>query len=514
MSTLTYTKLPNPMREGDLLYHETDAFLNALEDAGHGAPLRRSALGAEAPPEEAEVRGLEGRLRRAAASRSRGAFARAIWWFLLGPTLALLWINFAPAIALLFAWIPPLSELIATLGGVTGGPLLAAAVGVVPLVWAWMRAGRHWGESRRWGRLSRLAGARRLNAVALERGVDPAVAAFAAAGAAPVARLRDRTARLTDHGQDAAAELAQTAREVYQLAQRHGLPGVAGAYHDLYLRFDAAEQRLTRIERAGGMLAERKMDAEAKRVRRQVGGTLAAFSPTGPVRSRFLAPLGALLGGLAVLALTLFVTGTYFVNPGEAVIVDPPGARLARLAGLAGMEEGAGGAPQVVRTEGFHLGWPRPLVDRHSVTLQEQRLRLQAAFRQTGPDRYDVLQVEMRFRIADPNRWAQLDRDGTGVDALGGRLSGFLETVVQQQRQEARRFLAQQNPALANDPQQLGTQADAMVESRLNETVRDFVAALSDSAAARESGVQISREAQSRLVQGVPGALAGVTEGE
>ena len=73
MSTLTYTKLPNPMREGDLLYHETDAFLNALEDAGHGAPLRRSALGAEAPPEEAEVRGLEGRLRRAAASRSRGA---------------------------------------------------------------------------------------------------------------------------------------------------------------------------------------------------------------------------------------------------------------------------------------------------------------------------------------------------------------------------------------------------------------------------------------------------------
>ena len=136
----------------------------------------------------------------------------------------------------------------------------------------------------------------------------------------------------------------------------------------------------------------------------------------------------------------------------------------------------------MVRTEGFHLGWPRPLVDRHSVTLQEQRLRLQAAFRQTGPDRYDVLQVEMRFRIADPNRWAQLDRDGTGVDALGGRLSGFLETVVQQQQQEARRYLAQQNPALANDPQQLGAQADALVKSRLNDTVRDFVAALSDSA--------------------------------
>jgi hypothetical protein len=514
MSTLTYTKLPHPLRDGELLYHETEAFLNGLEDAAHGAPLRRAARGATAPPEEADVRGLESRLRRAAASRSRGAFGRAIWWFLLGPALALLWVNFAPAIALLFFWLPPLAELIATLGGVAGGPVLAAAVGLVPLIWAWRRSGRHWAESRRWSRLARLAGARRLNGVALERTADPAVAAFAAVGATPVARLRDRAAHLTENGADAAAELAQTAREVYQLAQRHGLPEVAGAYHALYTRFDAAERRLTEIERAGGVLAERKMVAESKRVRRQVGATLAAFSPTGPVRSRLLVPLGALLAGLAVLALTLIITGTYFVNPGEAVIVDPLGSRLARLGALVGMAEGDGAAAQVVRTEGFHLGWPRPLVDRHSVTLQEQSLRLQAAFRQTGPDRYDVLQVEMRFRIADPNRWAQLDRDGTGVDALAGRLSGFLETVIQQQRQEARRLVAQQNPALANDPQQIGEQADALVESRLNDTVRDFVAALSDSTAARDSGVQISREVQSRLVKGVPGALAGVTESE
>jgi regulator of protease activity HflC (stomatin/prohibitin superfamily) len=252
------------------------------------------------------------------------------------------------------------------------------------------------------------------------------------------------------------------------------------------------------------------MEGESRQARRQAGAALAAFSPTGPVRSRLLAPLAGLLGGLVVLALTLFVTGTYFVSPGEAVIVDPLGARLARLAGALGLaSQGAQPPPEVVRTEGFHLGWPLPLVDRHAVTLQEQRLRLRATFRQTGPDLYDVLEVQMRFRISDPNRWAQIDRDGSGTDALGVRLSGLLQTVLQQQRQEARRFVAAQNPALANDPNQVGAQADALVEQRLPDTVRDFVGALSDSSAARDAGVQISKDAQSGLVRGVSGAEAG-----
>jgi hypothetical protein len=521
MSALTYTKLPNPLRDGDLLYHDPDAVVNALEDAARGAPLNRVARGAEVPPEEAEVRGLESRLRRAAASRSRGEWGRAIWWALLGPALALLLVNrVAPFVAQLFFWSPPLAQLVGSLGAVTGGPLLATAVGVAPMLWAWARAGRHLAEARRWGRLARLAGTRRLGSAGLVRTADPAVAAFAGAVAPLLARLRERAGGGTAGGgtagpgpdaagPDAAGDAAVTARDAFQLAQRHGLPGVAGAFHALYTRFDAAEQRLNRIERAGGVLAERKMEGEARRARRQAGAGLAAFSPTGPVRSRLLAPLAGLLGGLVVLAVTLFITGTYFVSPGEAVIVDPVGARLSRLAGVFGLaSQGAQAPPEVVRTEGFHLGWPLPLADRHAVTLQEQRLRLRATFRQTGPDLYDVLEVQMSFRISDPNRWAQIDRDGTGVDALGLRLSGLLQTVLQQQRQEARRFVAAQNPAVANDPNQLGAQADALVEQRLPDTVRDFVAALSDSSVVRDAGVQVSRDAPWRLARGVSGADA------
>ena len=148
----------------------------------------------------------------------------------------------------------------------------------------------------------------------------------------------------------------------------------------------------------------------------------------------------------------------------------------------------AAGLPEVVRTEGFHLGLPRPLTERHSVSLQEQRLPLRAALRQTGPNRFDVLEVEMRFRIGDPNRWAQIDRDGTGADALGARLSVFLQTVLQQQRQEARRAVVQQNPSLASNSTQLDAQADALVESRLRDTVREFMGALSESRAPPRRG--------------------------
>lgn len=517
MTPLTYYKLPHPLREGDLLYYDADAVSQALDVARRGAPLTRVALGSQSAPEAAEVQGLEGRLRRGLQARARAGWGRALWWILLGPALSLLWINFAPALALIFSPFPPLEALVASLGAISGGPLLAAAVGLVPLAWAWRRAAGHLGQARRWGRLARLAAGRRFAAAPLHREADPQVEAFAAASAPIVSKLRDQATRMTERGADSAAEMAHLAREAYRLAQRHRLAGVAGAYHDVYSRLDAAEQRLGRLDREGGVLAERKMTGETQRVRRQAASALAAFASSGPVRSRRLAPLGGFLAGLATLAGTLLLTGVFIVLPGQAVIVDPPGARLARLVPSGAPVTPAGAAEaarQVVRTEGFHWSWPRPFVERHAVTLGEQRLRLQAIVRQTGPDSYDVLFVEMRFRINDIERWAQLDSDGTGVDALGGRLSSVLQELLQQQRQEARQTLRQQTPSLADDPAQLGARADQLVEQRLEETVRAFVGALSESGATREAGVQVAREHQSRLVRGVPAALAGATPGE
>ncbi len=513
MTPVTYYKLPHPLRDGELLFYDADAVSRALDDARRGAPLARVALGAQSPPEEAEVRGLEGRLGRGLRARSRAAWGRALWWILLGPALSLLWINFAPAIALIFSPLPPLEALVASLGAVAGGTLLATAVALVPLVWAWRRAGRPLDEARRWGRLARLAAGRRFAAAPLRRTADAELQAFAAASAGLVTKLRDQASQLPERGADGAAEMAQLAREAYRLAQRHRLAGVAGTYHDIYAGFSAAEQRLARLDRAGGVLAERKVAGEGQRVRRQAAGALAAFSPSGPVRSRLLAPLGGLLAGLAALAGTLLLTGMFIVLPGQAVIVDPPAARLARLVPGAGEETGEG-ARQVVRTEGFHWSWPRPFVERHAVTLGEQRVRLRAIFRQNGPNSFDVLFVEMRFRINNVERWAQLDRDGTGAAAFGERLSTVLQELLQQQRQEARQALRQQNPGLADDPAQLGARADQLVEQRLEEIVRAFVAALSESGATRDAGVQVSQEHQSRLIRGLPAALAGATPGE
>jgi hypothetical protein len=86
-----------------------------------------------------------------------------------------------------------------------------------------------------------------------------------------------------------------------------------------------------------------------------------------------------------------------------------------------------------------------------------------------------------------------------------------LQSVLEQQRQEARRAVVQQNPSLASNIDQRDAQADALVESRLGDIVREFMGALSESSAPRDVGIQISRESQSRLVRGVPGEAFGAT---
>jgi hypothetical protein len=520
MSGLTYYKVPHPLREGELILYDPDDVRQALEDARRGAPLVREARGAGSPPDEAEVRAVEARLRRWLNERSRVAWGRALWWASLGPALSLLWINFAEAVALLFAWLPPLAVLIATLGAVTGGPLLATLVALLPLIWAWRRAWRHVGEGRAWGRLARLAGGRRFRTAPLQRVGDQPLEAFTSQGAPLVAALRSAAGQLGERGADGAAEVARLMRELYQLAARHGLAGAAGVYHGIYRRFDAAERRVASAERAGGVLAERRVAKELTRARQEVGRGLARHLAQGraPFRLTSLAPLAGLLGGLLTLVLVLWLTGVYFVEPGQAVIVDPPGARLARLPALFGLrgagQEGQGGAGgsgpvEVVRSEGYHWGWPRPFSDRHAISLGEQRARLRAILRQTGPDRYDVVLVEVRFRISDVDRWARLDRDGNGVAILSARLSDVLQRVLVQQQQEAAQALRQQNPALADDPAQLAARASQLVEGRLEEIVRAFAGALSESGATAEAGVQLSREVQSTLVRGVPGELAG-----
>jgi hypothetical protein len=226
-----------------------------------------------------------------------------------------------------------------------------------------------------------------------------------------------------------------------------------------------------------------------------------------------LAPLGGIALGLLGLALVLGLTGTYLVPESQAVLIQPAGARLAhlwsRLSGGGEVDIPA----EVVRDPGLHWAPPFPLAERHAVTLEPQRLLLRGRFRQSSAETIDMVEVEVRFRIVDVQRWAQLDADGHGADHLAAQLSSVLESVIQRSRQEARQALAQQSPQGTTDQAQLAARADQLVESRMDEVTRLFVSAVSSSDAVREAGIQVGADSRSRIVRGVPVGQANAIMG-
>src|SRR5688572_5739696 len=63
-TTIVFDRLPHPLADGDLLLFDAEAVQQAIEVGSRGAPVRRAAYGATAPPEAAEVQALELRLCR------------------------------------------------------------------------------------------------------------------------------------------------------------------------------------------------------------------------------------------------------------------------------------------------------------------------------------------------------------------------------------------------------------------------------------------------------------------
>jgi hypothetical protein len=358
---------------------------------------------------------------------------------------------------------------------------------------------------------------RRYRESELERTVDPALAAFVESSAATTDQLRSQFRSLADRGADAAAQAAGLARTLYRLAAGHGLAGAAGVLHGLYARLGAAELRLGRIERVdSGVFAERRAAREAQQAIRRARLSLVPFMPRARVSTSPFAPLlGGLAGGAAVLAAWL-LTATYFVEPDQAVIVDPPRSRFTRMLSSLGLpvSEADATAVEIDRGEGYRLGWPRPFADRHSVALSTQQMVLGAPFRRSGPNTFDVMEVALRFQIADLERWAAFDRGGDGVARIGNELSAVLYGVIQRARAETRQNLVRETPALANDEAQLTARADQIVEGRLEELVRAFVTFASTAEATRDTGIQIAREYRSNLRRGVQESEIGDFQSE
>lgn len=506
---VVFVKVADPLRAGDALVYDLDDVERALDAAARGGEIRRRAVGGDAAPTEAEVRAVEARLSRMFTRRARGSLARAVWWAFLGPAISLLWINSAGTLAYLFFWIGPVAAFVATLGGITGGIALAAVIGAAPALWAWRRAWRHWREARRSFRFARLLSGRRYRQSPFSAYASPALASFNRDSSDAVVQIRKHLESLPERGADGANEAALYARTWHRQATVAGVPAVAGAAHALYVRLGVAEQAMARVESAGsGILSERKVAGEARRARREIAARLAPYCSVGKVTTRAMAPFGAFVAGSLVLALVVFITGIYWVEPDQAAIIDTPQSRAIRLVDQIGRGLGMiradapvspqTWAPETVRDIGFHWGPPRPFVSRHAVFLGTQRVFLRARFVQTGPNEYEGIVVMMTFRIADLNRWALYDEEGSGLQRLSVELSAFFQqSVVDQARRNARDVLARQNSALANDPERLGMAADQLVRERMDDLARAFlnsVTSTEGSAITRQAGVQLSRD--------------------
>jgi hypothetical protein len=311
-------------------------------------------------------------------------------------------------------------------------------------------------------------------------------------------------------------EGAELARQISLAAARAGVIPIAGALHTLYSYLGTTERRLATIERRDtGVFAERKIARAGKRARSEARALFDPYRPATKVSTHPFAPAAGLALGALALAATVALTGTYRVPDNGAVLLDPISGRATKALAALGLP--LGDVPpqtQTVRQPGFHWTLPYPLTDRHTVTLELQQLLLRARFRQTGPNSFDVVEAQIQFRITDLDKWAALDGDGTGTSQLQTQLSRVLETFVQRSRQEARDTLTQQNPALASDPAQLMARADQMAEGQLEAVVRSFVAAVGNSPAARDAGIQISSEHRSRIARGVSGDQAVALVGE
>jgi hypothetical protein len=488
---LAYLQVPNPMGEGDILAYDTGLAEFALDAGARGAPLVRIALGPSEPPEETRIRAAEAQLRRGLHARARVALGRAFYWSMLGVAFSLLWVNFSAFVAAFFFWFPPLAVFILTLGSASGGALLAVVVGLLPLIWAWAKAWQHLRQSGYWRKLARFVGSRRFRSAPLERQVDPALAAFWEVSTPTISRLRSQVPALQEKGADGVAEAAQLARTLHLQAAQHGLMPAALVYHEIYSQFGANEVRLSRQERSDtGMLSERKLAKAIGRVRESARGVLAPFAMGRKVPTKALAPFRGFLWGALLLLITLVITGTYFVPEDHAVIMTGAAERMtSALAVAGGADRNDASRPLIIREPGYHWSLPEPFVSRHTVTLGAQRLQLRAPFRQSAPGVGEVVAVDLVFRIIDIERWARIDREGAGAAQLSAGLSEILEAVIQRSRVEAREAVILQNPALANDEAQVVSRADQLVQQRMEEIVRFFIAAASNGV--REQGIEL-----------------------
>lgn len=413
------------------------------------------------------------------------------------------------------AWFDAITGLISALTS-TGGAAVAASVALIPMGIGARKVISHARRARALGEIGRtLASARIRRTTIVETGGD-AIAAFAAECLPSLSELDAIVARLAEAPIDTCARGAILALGISRAAARHGLAPVADAYHAIYVALAGAEARATHAEQAGGMLADSRVRRILKQAHGAVHGALAAVRVVGGVRTSPMAPFTGIVTGVAMVAAAAGIGGAFVVPPNTAVIVDPPSARLARLAEGVGLDLSSigfdGDTRVIVRAPELQWSAPAPFADRRAVVLGDQYTTMRSVVIRTGPDNFTVLQVRVRFRIVDLSRWARFDSDGNGALRLGRGLSSELQSRLEL---VARDLLQRgsRDPQFAQNPRALTRQVEQVMVMQLPAMLGQFAGVVNSFDIVAEAGVRIDsqiRQTDVSLDRSATSATAGL----
>ena len=515
-ATLEFYIVPHPLRAGELAVVDRRAATEALEAARHGVPLRRVAYVPRRDPSEdsqpdqgndleATLRHAEQRLVRHLLGQRRRLAARGWLWLLVGVALTLIWVNVAIVVGGIVAFggsfvLPGIAGIvgavIGTLGSEPGGPVLAAAVGLLPAVWGLRRAKPHRAEARRHGHLARLLRSQQGKGDALEVQHHPSLQDFLAAGQEQIARLRRQLDRLPGEPLPATATLADDSQAIVRLAHHYGLKALAAPFREIARLSEALERRLGELERRGGALDERRSSRAVSRTRKLLQQALDPYAlGSQPTDHRAALALAVTLGGLA-LVLGYVLAGGYWVFPQQAIVIDSPLDRLERLGrslGLGFLPAQPTQRPQVVQQAGPHLSWPRPFGARQTVSLAPQSLIVRAIVRPIAPPRYEFVAVLVQYRIIDPARWALVSRESNIEETLNAGLSQGLQEYMTLQLQAVEASLLQQNPQLQDESTRLQQATYQVVRENMRPILGNFFAEEVDPEALAENiGIELA----------------------
>lgn len=522
-AVLELYQLPHPLGSGEILTGDPYALDELRAALTARAPLHRQLVG-PAPPEDVAglLRREQQRFARVLRARARVYLARALLWPWLGLTLSLLLLNGAATLGEWLAQVPLLGSvagpIVGTLGFVVGGPLLAFLVALLPFLWTLWRALGNLAAARALYRRAGTLTSRRLLAAAaaaitpadyedFRRAAEPLVQEFAAAAGAVASNPA------------AVLDARDQARALYRLAVRYGLRGAVDFYYELSAALDELARRsgavalpgeqvaaarvvraLLRLALAPFRLAARPLrtdgvlDAVAlRRGRLAVGVYDLAARPAG----RRLLPPAAFFSGAVIFGLAFLLLGLYQTGRDEVVVRVPLGqAAVPREVTALGAGE------QVVREPGLHWGLPAPFEQRIHVPLERLRGEFTIPFRRISENVGLVIVVDAELRVVQQETWIAyfVRARGDPFARLNERVASAVQQTIQSRRSDLEQALLRDNPALANNRQELRDQVDARLADHLAEMIAEAFDQLNSSGLARDTGAALGENFTYRLV--------------